>query len=29
MGHVTVCEPSGARALEVALAIRGTLGIEG
>jgi len=29
MGHVTVCEPSGARALEVALAIRGDLGIEG
>ncbi len=27
MGHVTVCEPSAARALEVALAIRAELGI--
>ena len=29
MGHVKVCEPSGERALEVALAIRSDLGIEG
>jgi 5-(carboxyamino)imidazole ribonucleotide synthase len=29
MGHVTVCEPDPARALEVALAIRRDLGIAG